>query len=205
MLIGVDFDNTIVCYDELFHKTALERKLIPEGIPGNKGKIRDYLRQTGNENAWTELQGCIYGLGIQQCLPFPGVLEFFQICKKHGKKVFIISHKTLYPARGPKYDLHHAARSWLLNRRFYDTQSTGLCEQNVSFVLTRQEKLKLIVEKGCDYFVDDLVDFFMEPDFPTGVKKVLFDPHGNCKPDKELIRASSWAQIRRIIIDETVS
>jgi len=28
-MIGVDFDNTIVCYDALFHRVARERGLAP--------------------------------------------------------------------------------------------------------------------------------------------------------------------------------
>ena len=50
MLVGVDFDNTIVCYDGLFHKLALERGLIPEDFPASKGEVRDFLRNTDREN-----------------------------------------------------------------------------------------------------------------------------------------------------------
>ena len=43
--IGIDFDNTIVSYDDLFHKIATEQKLIPENFPHSKLLIRDYLRK----------------------------------------------------------------------------------------------------------------------------------------------------------------
>ena len=36
MRIGVDFDNTIVCYDTLFHRLAVEEGLIPPDIPPRK-------------------------------------------------------------------------------------------------------------------------------------------------------------------------
>src|SRR5262245_43078397 len=44
MLIGVDFDNTIVSYDALFHRIATERDLIPADLPVNKTAVRDHLR-----------------------------------------------------------------------------------------------------------------------------------------------------------------
>ena len=37
--LGIDFDNTIVIYDELFYKVALERNLIPINFSKNKLKI----------------------------------------------------------------------------------------------------------------------------------------------------------------------
>jgi len=42
--IGIDFDNTIVSYDTLFHRVALERGLIPISVPANKISVREYLR-----------------------------------------------------------------------------------------------------------------------------------------------------------------
>ena len=41
MLIGIDFDNTIVCYDRVFHKAALEKGLIPADLPPSKGRVRE--------------------------------------------------------------------------------------------------------------------------------------------------------------------
>ena len=50
MLIGIDFDNTIVSYDKLFYKVALEGAHIPEDIEPTKLQVRDYLRQINNED-----------------------------------------------------------------------------------------------------------------------------------------------------------
>ena len=36
MTIGIDFDNTIVCYDELFGQLAREQDLVPDHIPSTK-------------------------------------------------------------------------------------------------------------------------------------------------------------------------
>jgi hypothetical protein len=51
MIIGLDFDNTIVSYDSLFHKVSLEQNLINEIFEANKIKIRDYLRAVNKEDA----------------------------------------------------------------------------------------------------------------------------------------------------------
>src|SRR5260221_9194382 len=97
MLVGLDFDNTIVCYDRLFHKLARERGLIPESVPANKGAVRDYLRSIDRENDWTEMQGIGYGPRIAEAEPFPGVHDFLNACKTPGVRVAIISHKTKHP------------------------------------------------------------------------------------------------------------
>ena len=31
--LGLDFDNTIICYENIFHKLAFEKKLIKESFP----------------------------------------------------------------------------------------------------------------------------------------------------------------------------
>ena len=45
-VLGVDFDNTIVSYDCLFHRVAAERGLIPASLVATKGAVRDYLRRS---------------------------------------------------------------------------------------------------------------------------------------------------------------
>ena len=67
-LIGLDFDNTLVCYNKLFHQTALE-KLIDESIPVDKVVIRDYLRRINREEEFTLLQGEVYGSRILDAEP----------------------------------------------------------------------------------------------------------------------------------------
>ena len=36
MVLGLDFDNTIIKYDELFYKIAFEKDLIPADLPKEK-------------------------------------------------------------------------------------------------------------------------------------------------------------------------
>ncbi|NBT14701.1 MAG: haloacid dehalogenase-like hydrolase, partial [Planctomycetia bacterium] len=119
-MIGVDFDNTIVCYDEVFQRVALEQGLVPPHAATSKTAIRDHLRSMGQEDGWTELQGTVYGPRMIDAAPFPGVLEFFAACRTAGQAVAIVSHRTRFPYLGERHDLHAAARDWLARHGFHD-------------------------------------------------------------------------------------
>lgn len=200
MILGVDFDNTIVCYDSLFHKLARERGLIPADVPPSKGAVREYLRQSGQEPLWTELQGYAYGPGMAEAVPFPGVETFFRRCRERGVSVFIISHRTHRPFAGPAYDLHQAARDWLNARGFLAPDGIGLCADRVCFEVTLQDKLERIREKRCSHFIDDLPECLAEPDFPAGVQKILFDPNGRESPLADVWRADSWKALETLLL-----
>ena len=189
--VGIDFDNTIVCYDEVFSRLAAERALMPPGEPVTKGRLRDHLRAQGREDVWTALQGEAYGPALRYAKPFLGVLEFIARCRKKGVPVSIISHKTLHPFLGPKHDLHQAARSWLT--------ANGLSDVETFLELTKQEKLERIGSAGCGYFIDDLPEFLGEPGFPQGIERILFAPDGAREPSTFKI-ARCWADIEKWIL-----
>ena len=64
MIIGLDLDNTIVCYDRAIEALAEGFLRIPKSLPKTKTDIRDYLRDAGRENDWTRFQGELYGPGM---------------------------------------------------------------------------------------------------------------------------------------------
>ena len=101
--------------------------------------MRDYLRQRGREDAWTQLQGHVYGSRMNEAEAFPGVVDFFVRCRELGVKVCIISHKTRHPFQGPLYDLHQAAYEWLETHDFYDSGGIGLTHEQVFCELTKPE------------------------------------------------------------------
>jgi len=177
--LGVDFDNTIVCYDALFHRVALEDGCIPASLPANKSDVRNHLRAIGREDVWTEMQGRVYGSRMAEADPFPGVLDFFKACRAAGLPVCIVSHKTRHPFAGKKHDLHAAALDWLVRQGFFDTApgGIGLPRDQVFFELTKQTKLERIGRCGCTHFIDDLPEFLAEAAFPAGVTRILFDPN----------------------------
>src|SRR2546421_8484108 len=131
MRIGVDFDNTIVCYDALFHRVCREKDLIPAEVPVSKSEVRNHLRRIGKEEAWTEMQGYVYGARMSEAEPYPGVLDFFRALRLAQIPVCIISHKTRNPYLCEKYDLHAAALAWLELQGFFDSDHLALPRENV--------------------------------------------------------------------------
>ena len=50
-MIGIDFDNTIVCYDDVFARVAVELGLVPPKVATSKTAIRDHLRAATDAGA----------------------------------------------------------------------------------------------------------------------------------------------------------
>jgi hypothetical protein len=177
MIIGLDFDNTIINYDRVFRKVALEQDLVPQEIPASKVAVRDYLREQGREDAWTEMQGYVYGMRLKDAEPYEGVLEFLARAREHGLVVSIVSHKTRFPYLGRRYDLHGAARAWI-DAVLHDEHGSLVSEERVFFHETKSEKIARIAELRCDVYLDDLPEILGDPQFPTRTRPLLFDPLG---------------------------
>lgn len=196
MRIGIDFDNTIACYDRLFHQLAAERGLIDGSTPATKTAVRDELRHHGHEEAWTALQGEAYGQRINEATPFPGVAKFIGQCLRAGHRVNVVSHRTLQPFAGPPCDLHAAARGWLRQHGLLGREAgsgVALCDDDVFFELTKADKLSRIADLRCDCFIDDLPEFLSDADFPGDVDRLLFDPHDRHEGSGVYRRFQAWA------------
>lgn len=196
MLIGIDFDNTIVSYDALFHKVATEEGIVPAAIPHTKLAVRDHLRATGREDMWTEMQGYVYGARMAEAAAYPGVLDFFKWASANGIATCIVSHKTRHPFIGPKYDLHEAARGWI-ETHLVEGKSELVQSGRVFFELTKEEKLRRIGSACCNWFIDDLPEILLAPQFPEGVSRMLFDPDAHHADGSALPRMGNWTDIRR--------
>ena len=198
-MIGVDFDNTIVCYDDVFGRVAIERGLVPAAAASSKMAVRDHLRAIGQEDRWTELQGIIYGPRMVDAPMFPGVAEFFARCHESAVPVAIVSHRSRFPYLGERHDLHAAARDWLAQHGFHDPARIGLPADRVSFEETKEAKLARIAAVGCTTFIDDLPEILADPRFPAGVRRILFDPHGLHDAMPGIEAAASWADLGRLV------
>ena len=106
MRIGIDFDNTIACYDGVFRRAAIERGLVPADIGSSKNAVRDHLNGSGRKDEFTELQGYVYGARMDLAAPYPGVAAFITAARVAGHDLFVVSHKTRHPFLGPQHDLH---------------------------------------------------------------------------------------------------
>ena len=193
MHIGLDFDNTIVSYDFLFHKVALEGGWITSDVPVSKVSVRDHLRAIGQEPVWTEMQGYVYGARMDEAAAYPGVVDCLVWAREQGFPVSIVSHKTRYPFLGKQYDLHAAARQWI-SQHLTDMRGPLVAPGRVYFELTKESKVKHIADIGCTVYVDDLPEILLSPGFPTSAARILFDPY-NHHQAQTLPRATHWSEI----------
>src|SRR5436190_14114646 len=114
-VVGIDFDNTIISYDNVMRRLAVDRGLLsPDASPGKK-QIRDALRRLPDgEMHWQRLQADVYGPLIGEGRLIDGVREFFAACRRGSVPVVVISHKTRHAAAGDgRTDLREAARGWM--------------------------------------------------------------------------------------------
>lgn len=196
MRIGLDFDNTIVSYDSLFHRVACELDAIPAGLPASKLAVRDHLRQAGREPVWTEMQGTVYGTRMDEAAAYPGVIECLHWAAAAGHELLIVSHKTRHPILGPRHDLHAAARAWIEQHLRVGGQAL-IPASRIFFELSKEEKLARIARAGCDLFLDDLPEILLAEGFPGGTRRALFDPEAKYTPQTVpgALLVRSWREL----------
>ncbi len=208
MIIGIDFDNTIISYDMAFHKIALSRKLITcdDKVRISKEAVREFLVFSGKEKEWTELQGYVYGKEIFSAKPYEGVLEVIDDLLQKNHSVHIISHKTQFPYLGPKYDLHQSAKNWIEQFFCDGKEMSKHTKLTVTFNKTIEEKINCIKEKQCEIFIDDLLTVFNHPSFPQNLMKILFkpSPRSRFQYQTDLNVIDSWKTIGQVLSNDFV-
>lgn len=196
--LGLDFDNTIVCYDAAITVLAEELFNLPHDVPRTKLGLRNYLREADREPEWTAFQGELYGPGMRHAQPFEGAIETMQQLAAAGHELVIVSHRSRRPYAGVPHDLHAAARRWVADR----LQIAGLfatANGSVNFLETRQEKVARIAQLGCQAFLDDLPEVLGAPGFPASAVGILFDPSGtNFAPEGQR-HISAWSELSELM------
>lgn len=203
LVVGIDFDNTLIRYDELIHKTAVDRGLIPASFLVDKTAIRDQIRTLPQGDLeWQKIQGLVYGPLILAARLFEGVESFLKYCALNNIKVVVISHKTEFASQGISgFSLRKAALDWMFANHFFTpNRDLGLSPNDIYFESTREGKIEKISQLGCDVFIDDLAEVFEEPGFPARVRKIFFSPSFKASQSDSLswnpsLIASSWHQI----------
>jgi len=172
--IGLDLDNTIIIYDKLFKKIAIEENLVPIEIEPTKYAIREHLRKTNRENEFTILQSIVYGKRILDAELAIGFLDFLNKVD-HRIELYIISHKTMFPIKGERFNLHKAAMSFLSEKKIIGSSQNRIKESNIFFEATIKEKLNRISKLNCNYFIDDLPKIINDIDSKT--IPILYNPN----------------------------
>lgn len=208
MRIGIDFDNTIACYDGVFHAAALERGLIPPDLDRDKNSVRDHLNGSGRKDEFTELQGHVYGARMDLVSPYPGFSDFIAAAKAAGHALFVVSHKTRTPMLGPAHDLHAAARGFLESKGLAGAGPGKIVPENVFFEITKEDKVARAAALGVDVFIDDLPEILLMSGFPDNMGRILFDPEDRlagaiADPARiNLKRHTSWDAIAAELVRE---
>ncbi len=196
MKVGLDLDNTVVCYDRCFHALAHREFSVPDHVPISKRAVRQFFRDSGREKDWTILQGIAYGRGMDEAIPFDGALDFVRAAVANGLPLSIISHRTAHPIVGDQTDLHASARDWLRRAGFIG--DGALSENDVFFETTKEAKLRRIAAQGCNVFLDDLPEILRSPLFPATVEGWLFDPNAEHTNGGKVVR--DWDSFRRHVL-----
>ena len=175
--VGIDLDNTLVCYDGVFERLVRERGLLPSGVPANKKTVRDAVRKAAGNDVWTELQGLAYGPGMKNAKFMPGAEEFLRWAASRIE-FFVVSHKTRRSAAG-NHDLHAPAVEWMKANGFFSADGFGLeFGRQVFLEETREGKFGRIANLKLTHFIDDLEEFLTDPVFPAGVERLHYAPEG---------------------------
>lgn len=193
--IGIDFDNTIVDYSNLFGKIAFEKKIIKKNISYSKKNIRDYFVDQNKEDLWTKLQGEVYGKYINRAKPYKNFKKIINSLSEDKYEKFIISHKTKFPYLGRKYNLHKSATNWLSNNNFF--KNNYFKKKNVYFNQSLKKKISVITKLKCKYFIDD--SLYVLEMLPNNITKILFDPDKNYKKNKKYLKLSDWKDLIDIL------
>lgn len=202
MILGLDFDNTLISYDDLFYKAAKEKRLIPAALKKEKNAVRDYLRASGMEDEWTRLQGEVYGDRIKEAKPYEGMLDALKALTAENVLMYIISHKTRTPYLGLKRDLHAAARGWLKMHGITDSKSMNWDEERIFFELTKEMKVERIIKMGCTCYVDDLIDILEL--LPDTIHKILFSPNSSPEIPENWSIMKTWKTLPKLLLKNRV-
>jgi hypothetical protein len=193
--IGIDFDNTIITYDDVFRDSAKQHRLIDRDFSGSKQAVRDAIRRLPDgELAWQRLQGQVYGKGIGGATMVAGVETFLRRCRAEGCAVVVVSHKTEYGHFDlDRVNLRKAALDWMTGQGLLGGDY-GIALADVYFESTRAEKLARIATLSLTHFIDDLEEVLGDPDFPPNVERILF-ADGAHPASPSYISCSTWRDI----------
>ncbi|MDC3193528.1 hypothetical protein OAU31_03830 [Alphaproteobacteria bacterium] len=199
MRVGIDIDNTIICYDDAFPVLA-QKTGFDVPFSANKQEVRAWFHERGLHNEFTLLQGKVYGRNISMAHVFEGVQSFLAEAIGRNYEVFLVSHKTKYPIKGEKLNLHEATLAFLSDQHIVgEQQSNSIPFDNVYFEPTLEFKVKKIVDLKLDYFIDDLLTILNHEKFPDRSCRIWFSGQTGGHNNAQIEHCESWFSINKKI------
>ena len=125
------------------------------------------------------------------------MLDALKMVKGNDTKIIIVSHKTEYPYKGPKYRLREAALNCLSHNGFFEKEEIGISEEDVYFESTKELKIKRIEDTGCTHYVDDLIEILMAIKGRT--KRIWYSETDSTRIEGNITRMGNWSKLHEII------
>jgi hypothetical protein len=199
--IGLDFDNTIVDYRNVYKSLAKKFDVPASGVI-NKNIIKKFIITEFGEPQWTKLQGEIYGPLIDLATLSVGFEKFItNTINKESAKISIISHRTQTPDSGDNYNLHEFAQDWLKK----NLSQSILSKVNIYFLETIEKKIDQINTSKVDYFVDDLEKILTHPNLSKDIKKIFYTPDKNeASLNGKIVTIHNWLDLENILNKEEI-
>lgn len=197
MRIGVDIDNTIICYEGVFALIARKQGFdVP--LASSKEETKRWFKDRKLDSAFTILQGIVYGSQLHKACLFDDVDKFIENASKNRHQLFLVSHKTQYPILGESIDLRAAALQFLRNCGLVSHNMVQI--QNIFFEDTIESKVARIGSLNLDLFIDDLIEVFEHPNYPTNIRSILFQKVVESPPLDNIEVCSTWWSIGQKIL-----
>ena len=166
---GFDLDNTIVDYSASVERYCFNNAL---KICKTIEELRTLLQELDESGySWQIAQGWLYTDGLSYAKPADGAIDLCEYLRTRDFKLFIVSHKTTHtPIFCGHKELRGVATNWIssgdLSHYFAGTE-------NIYFESSRDLKIKRIKSLNLQYFVDDLVQIFQDPNYPRKIVSFL--------------------------------
>lgn len=192
--IGLDFDNTLVDYTEVFRAEAAGFRLDAAAL--DKTEIRDRLRARGpdGEIDWQKVQARVYGPGLEHAPMMTGSRAFLDRCVAAGAQLAVVSHKGRFATQDPGgTDLREAARRWL------GRHCPEIPADRIFFEDERAGKLRRIEALGLTHFVDDLPEVLADPSFPSGVQRLWLVTRADAACPPGMLAAGGWQDLAEAV------
>ena len=199
MFFGVDFDNTIADYDNLFFHLAVEKNIISKGKKFGKKEIKEKLVAEGREEDWRLLQSIAYGSRMLDAELSSGFADFVKKARNRGFDISIVSHKTCFSNfTNNGINLRDVALRWMEKHSFFC--KLGFSQEEIFFESSKLNKIRKIRHLNFSHFVDDLVEIFQNSNWPKNVNFLLLDKSKSCL-DVNVKKYSSWHDINNNIFN----